>query len=197
TSERHGKAWHLWPVWFSGNAQLATVATGAVGILLGGNLIGMAVAVILGCALGTFFMAMISTEGPQLGLPQMLQSRPQFGSVGALLVWVAALFVYIGFNAFNQILAVQSVQSVYGGDKLLILLLFTAASVVVALVGYDFIHVTQRWIAAAMILALLTLSLAALKVSLPAQEQVLHDFRVVPFLAQTTASAAYALSWCI
>src|SRR6185437_13039122 len=102
TSERHGKAWHLWPVWFSGNAQLATVATGAVGILLGGNLIWMAVAVILGCALGTFFMAMISTEGPQLGLPQMIQSRPQFGYVGALLVWVAALFVYIGFNAFNQ-----------------------------------------------------------------------------------------------
>jgi purine-cytosine permease-like protein len=35
SAERHGKVWHLWPVWFSGNAQLATVATGAVGILLG------------------------------------------------------------------------------------------------------------------------------------------------------------------
>ena len=26
-AERHGKVWHLWPVWFSGDAHLATVAT--------------------------------------------------------------------------------------------------------------------------------------------------------------------------
>ena len=30
-AERHGKVWHLWPVWFSGEAHLATVATGVVG----------------------------------------------------------------------------------------------------------------------------------------------------------------------
>src|SRR5580658_3906456 len=84
-AERHGKVWHLWPVWFAGGAHLATVATGVVGIALGGNLVWMAIAVVLGCALGTFFMAFHSTQGPQLGLPQMIQSRPQFGYVGALL----------------------------------------------------------------------------------------------------------------
>jgi len=52
-AERHGKVWHLWPVWFSGDAHLATVATGVVGVALGGNLVWMAVAVILGSALGT------------------------------------------------------------------------------------------------------------------------------------------------
>ncbi len=83
-AERHGKVWHLWPVWFSGDAHLATVATGVVGIALGGNLVWMAVAVTLGSAFGTFFMAFHSTQGPQLGLPQMIQSRPQFGYVGAL-----------------------------------------------------------------------------------------------------------------
>ena len=39
----------------------------------------------------SFFMAFHSTQGPQLGLPQMIQSRPQFGYVGALLVWCVAL----------------------------------------------------------------------------------------------------------
>jgi len=38
-AERHGKAWHLWPVWFSGNAQLATLAVGTIGVTLGGNLL--------------------------------------------------------------------------------------------------------------------------------------------------------------
>jgi len=75
-AERHGKVWHLWPVWFSGDAHLATVATGVVGIALGGNLVWMAIAVTLGSALGTFFMAFHSTQGPQLGLPQMINHDP-------------------------------------------------------------------------------------------------------------------------
>ena len=73
----------------------------------------MVIAVVLGGALGTFFMAFHSTQGPQLGLPQMIQSRPQFGYVGALLVWGVALIAYIGFNAFNQILAAQTLHSLY------------------------------------------------------------------------------------
>ncbi len=66
-AERHGKVWHLWPVWFSGDAHLATLAVGVLGITLGGNLLWTAVAVVLGCLLGTFFMAFHSTQGPQLG----------------------------------------------------------------------------------------------------------------------------------
>src|SRR5712672_1468931 len=90
-AERHGKVWHLWPIWFSGDAHLATIAVGVLGIGLGGNLLWTSIAVISGCALGTFFMAFHSTQGPQLGLPQLIQSRPQFGYMGALLVWVVAL----------------------------------------------------------------------------------------------------------
>ena len=89
-AERHGKVWHLWPVWFSGDANLATLAAGVLGIALGGTLLWSAAAVVLGCAFGTFFMAFHSTQGPQLGLPQMIQSRPQFGYTGALLVWAVA-----------------------------------------------------------------------------------------------------------
>src|SRR2546430_209894 len=109
-AERHGEVWHLWPVWFSGDAHLATLAVGVLGITLGGNLLWTAVAVVAGCLLGTFFMAFHSTQGPQLGLPQMIQSRPQFGYRGALLVWAAALVAYIGFNAFNQVLAAQALH---------------------------------------------------------------------------------------
>ena len=49
-------------------------------------------------------MAFHSAQGPQLGLPQMIQSRPQFGYVGALLVWLFAYLQYAGFNIFNTIL---------------------------------------------------------------------------------------------
>jgi NCS1 nucleoside transporter family len=197
-AERHGKVWHLWPVWFSGDAHLATVATGVVGIALGGNLVWTAIAVVLGGALGTFFMAFHSTQGPQLGLPQMIQSRPQFGYVGALLVWGVALVVYVGFNAFNQVLAAQTVHSLYGGDPTLTMLGFTLLSVSLAVIGYDLIHLAQRWIAYVLIVALLVFSVAVLmRGPLPAQEIALGDFRAVPFLAQFFAAASYQIAWSI
>src|SRR5277367_6050254 len=146
-AERHGKVWHLWPVWFSGDAHLATVATGVVGIALGGNLVWMTLAVLFGSAFGTFFMAFHSTQCPQLGLPQMIQSRPQFGYVGALLVWCVALIAYIGFNAFNQILAAQTLHSLYGVKMTPTVVIFALLSVSLAVVGYDLIHIAQRWIA--------------------------------------------------
>ena len=197
-AERHGKVWHLWPVWFSGDAHLATVATGVVGVALGGNLMWMAIAVLLGCAFGTFFMAFHSTQGPQLGLPQMIQSRPQFGYVGALLVWGVALIAYIGFNAFNQILAAQTVLSLYGGDQTLTIVVFTLLSVSLAVIGYDLIHVAQRWVAYILIAALLVFTLAVLaRGHLPAQEFTLREFRGVPFLAQFFAAASYQIAWSI
>jgi NCS1 family nucleobase:cation symporter-1 len=197
-AERHGKVWHLWPVWFSGDAHLATVATGVVGIALGGNLLWMGIAVILGSALGTFFMAFHSTQGPQLGLPQMIQSRPQFGYVGALLVWGVALVAYIGFNAFNQILAAQTLHALYGTPRAPTMVAFALLAVSLAVVGYDLIHLAQRWVAYVLIVALLVFTVTvSLNVPLPMGELRLREFHAVPFLAQFFAAASYQISWSI
>jgi len=163
-AERHGKVWHLWPVWFSGDAHLATLAVGVLGITLGGNLLWTSVAVVAGCALGTFFMAFHSTQGPQLGLPQMIQSRPQFGYTGALLVWLVALIAYIGFNAFNQVLAVQALHQLsptIPAASPLAIVVFAIAALGVAAVGYDSIHLAQRGFAYLMIGLLSVFSIGA------------------------------------
>src|SRR6202522_3549607 len=146
-AERHGKVWHLWPVWFSGDAHLATVATGVVGIGLGGNLVWMAIAVLLGCAFGTFFMAFHSTQGPQLGLPQMIQSRPQFGYLGALLVWGGALITLVGYCAFNQVLAADAMMTLSHFNREAPMPIFRIIPPALAIVGYDLIHKAQRLLA--------------------------------------------------
>src|ERR671938_1852671 len=118
-SERHGQLWHLGPLWFMGNAQIATLAVGVVGVSIGGNLLWSLIAIVVGTLFGTFFMAFHSAQGPQLGLPQMIQSRPQFGYVGALLVWLFAYLQYAGFNIFNTILAGDAMHTtVHGSSKL-------------------------------------------------------------------------------
>lgn len=199
-AERHGKVWHLWPVWFAGDAHLATLAVGVLGIALGGNLLWTAVAVVVGCAVGTFFMAFHSAQGPQLGLPQMIQSRPQFGYVGALLVWGVALVTYVGYNAFNQVLAAQALHqldSSLAADAGAVVIGFGALAAALALVGYDVIHLAQRTVAFVMIALLTVFSAGAVMLKFPAAEWDPGGFRTVPFLAELLAAASYQISWSI
>ncbi len=200
-AERHGKVWHLWPVWFSGDAHLATLAVGVLGIALGGNLLWTAVAVVLGCALGTFFMAFHSAQGPQLGLPQMIQSRPQFGYVGALLVWAFALVTYVGYNSFNQVLAVQALHQLTGfvsEDSPASLIGFAALAAVIATLGYDTIHLAQRTVAFLMIAILTAFTVSALfLLRVPAGQWNWESFRLTPFLTELLAAASYQLTWSI
>ncbi|HEY3786846.1 MAG TPA: cytosine permease [Steroidobacteraceae bacterium] len=200
-AERHGKVRDLWSVWFSGDAHLATLAVGILGITLGGNLLWTSLAVTGGCALGTFFMAFHSTQGPQLGLPQMIQSRPQFGYTGALLVWGVALIAYIGYNAFNQVLAAQTLHQLWGripATSPAVLILFALVALVPAVVGYDVIHLAQRLFAYLMIAILCVFSVGALLLlRFPPGQWELGGFRSGPFIAEFFAAASYQLSWSI
>jgi purine-cytosine permease-like protein len=208
---RHGKLWHLWPVWFTGGAHLATIATGFVGIALGGNLVWMSIAVLAGCAFGTFFMAFHSTQGPQLGLPQMIQSRPQFGYLGALLVWLVALITGIGYCSFNFVLAADTVLTLGSGSgsagagagagagigRPLTIVLFGALAAALAVAGYDLIHIAQRWLAYLLIAVFALMTLAAARLHFAPEQLALGHFSLVPFLTQFFAAAAYQLSWSI
>ncbi|MBS0577687.1 MAG: cytosine permease [Proteobacteria bacterium] len=198
-AERHGKVWHLWPVWFSGEAHLATLAVGALGIALGGNLAWTLIAVVVGNLLGTFFMAFHSTQGPQLGLPQMIQSRPQFGYVGALLVWAVALIAYLGYNAFNDVLAAQTLHQLNSSvpaTSPTAIIVFSLLAVALAVLGYDKIHVAQRVVAYLMIVLLSVFSIGALSaIKFQPDAWDLAHFKTVPFLTQLFAAAAYQVSW--
>jgi hypothetical protein len=195
--ERHGKVWHLWPTWFMGDAHLATIATGFVGVALGGNLIWMTIAVVLGIALGTFFMSFHSTQGPQLGLPQMIQSRPQFGYVGALLVWGVALVTYVGYTAFNQVLAADTMTTLYGTHPKLSISGIGLLAAGLAVVGYDWIHAVQRILAVILLITLLVMTFSLGNAHFAPEQLDIHRFAMIPFMVQLFAAAAYQLSWSI
>ncbi|MER6273108.1 cytosine permease [Streptomyces sp900105755] len=196
--ERHGKLWHLGPLWFMSNAQIATLAVGLISITEGGNLIWSLLAIVAGTLIGTFFMAFHSAQGPQLGLPQMIQSRPQFGYVGALLVWLFAYVQYAGFNVFNTILAGQALNTtIHGGVKLWVVVV-TAIGLVVALVGYDVIHKAERFLTYTFLVVFGIFTVGVLvTLHYPAGSFDLGDFKATPFLAQFGVVAGYQISWAI
>ncbi|MGZ4472991.1 MAG: purine-cytosine permease family protein [Nocardioidaceae bacterium] len=196
-SERHGKLWHLGPLWFMSNAQLATLAVGVLGVTTGGNLIWSLVAVVLGVLTGTFFMAAHSAQGPQLGLPQMIQSRPQFGYVGAILVWLFAYLQYAGFNIFNTLLAADATDATMPGGTKLWIVVATVLAVVAAVAGYDFIHRMERGLTYGFLVLFGILTVVVLTLPYPAGSFDLNHFDLAPFLLQYSVVAGYQISWAI
>ncbi|HEY8301593.1 MAG TPA: cytosine permease [Jatrophihabitans sp.] len=195
--ERHGKLWHLGPLWFMSNAQIATLAVGLISITEGGSLWWSLISIIAGVLVGTLFMAFHSAQGPQLGLPQMIQSRPQFGYIGALLVWLFAYVQYAGFNVFNSVLAGDSMNVTVGGPTKFWVVVVTVVAFVVALVGYDIIHKAERWLALAMLVVFGVLTISLFFLHYPAGTFDLGNFHATPFFAQFGVVAGYQISWAI
>src|SRR4051812_30737619 len=183
-SERHGKLWHIGPLWFMSNAQIATLAVGVLGVGAGGNLIWSLIAIVLGTAIGTFFMAAHSAQGPQLGLPQMIQSRPQFGYVGAILVWLFAYLQYAGFNVFNTLLASDSMNVVAGGSTKAWLVIGTVLAAVAAILGYDAIHRMEQGLTYGFLVLFGILTVVVLTLDYPSGSFDLGTFDLTPFLLQ-------------
>ena len=111
--DRHGKTRDLFTLWFGGNIAPLPIVTGALGVqIFHLNLLWGIVAILVGHLVGGALMALHSAQGPQMGIPQMIQSRAQFGSFGSLLVVAIAGVMYVGFFASNIVLAGQSLHGI-------------------------------------------------------------------------------------
>src|SRR4051812_37201624 len=179
------------------NAQIATLAVGLVSITSGGNVLWSLIAIVSGTVIGTFFMAFHAAQGPQLGLPHMIQSRPQFGYVGALLVWLFAYVQYFGFNIFNTILAGDAMHATVRGPTKLWIVVATVLAVLVALIGYDLIHGVERWLTLGFLVIFGILTVAVFLLPYPPGSFDLGGFKATPFLIQFGAVAGYQISWAI
>lgn len=195
--ERRGKPSILFPLWFMSNANLTTLATGMVGAALGASFSTSLVAIVLGAAVGTVFTAFHSAQGPQLGLPQMIQSRAQFGYRGVVVICAVVIFSIVGFNVFNQILAGDVLTMTTGFESRdLWFVLITALAVTLAIYGYHWIHRVQKWLTWLFLATFGVFTVVAIVTQhLPAGQFGFTGFSWSAFLVQFAAAAAYALGW--
>ena len=109
--QRHGRPRDLFTIWFTSNLMPLTVVTGALATAAFGlPFLPAVIALVVGNLLGAVFMALHSAQGPKLGIPQMIQSRAQYGVLGSILVVGIVVFLYVGFFASNLILGGQSIN---------------------------------------------------------------------------------------
>lgn len=199
-AERHGKVWHQGPFWFTGNFVLPTMVTGFIGPAMGLSVGWSILAVALGAAFGTFFMAFHANQGPRMGLPQMIQSRAQFGSRGAVVPFIATVFVYVGFMVFDTILATQGLQLILPGDKILWYPILIAVSIVIAVVGHDLLHFVQRWLTYVLIVVFAILTVLAIVnfgALAPDAAASAAGWDGTAFLVQFSLAAGYNISYSV
>ncbi len=194
---RGGKAWSLFPLWFMSNANVTTLATGMLGAAMGATLLSSLTATVLGVAIGTVFTAFHSAQGPQLGLPQMIQSRAQFGYRGVILICAIVVFSLVGFNMFNQMLGAEALTVVTGIENdVMWYFLISAVALVLAIFGYHWIHSTQKWLTLLFLATFGVFTVAAIgQIALDPAQLTFGDFTWTSFLVQFGGAAAYALGW--
>src|ERR1700756_1416417 len=108
-AERHGGLASQFTLWLVTNLQIPAVVPGALAVVFGGDVFWSLVALLIGQLVGGAVMALHAAQGPQLGLPQMISCRVQFGIYGAVIPIVAVCLMYIGFSASGCVLAGQAV----------------------------------------------------------------------------------------
>jgi len=145
--QRHGRAPHLFTLWFGANMQVLTIVTGALAttVFHQSFLSGVA-AILVGNLVGAVFMALHAAQGPQLGVPQMVQSKGQFGAIGASFIVLLVILMYVGYFASGLVIGGQSIHAVLTGvDERVGITLVAAVSLLATVYGHDLIHVFTRW----------------------------------------------------
>jgi len=197
--ERHGRVIDQGPFWFVGNFVFVAVALGFVGPSMRLSLTWTAVTGTLGILFGTVFMAFHAAQGAELGLPQMIQSRAQFGYRGVIVPLIGVLLTYVGFNVIDVVLIAHGPPAAWGLDPRVTAVAMTLAAVVLAIWGHDWLHAVYKvlfWIN----LPLLGLLTAAVMLGAVARVPsptplALGGFNWPAFATQFTAAASYNITY--
>jgi purine-cytosine permease-like protein len=194
-SERHGRVWRQGPFWFLGNFQPFTLALAFLGPVVGLNGLWTSIAGITGILFGAMFMAAHAVQGPTLGLPQMIQSRAQFGYSGVILPVVATTFNFIGFNVVTVVIIKQGLFDIFGWSTTSVAIVVSVIAAVLAIYGHDWIHkvvLSVFWVSLPL---WIILTLAIMFGAAAGHGPMIGGFNAVGFFTMFTVSSSYNITY--
>ena len=196
--QRHGTFRDLFTIWFGSNIMMLTIVTGALATTVFKlDFLSSIAAIAVGNLVGAIFMALHAAQGPQLGVPQMVQTRGQFGSIGAVLVVGIVIIMYVGFLASNIVLGGQSLHTVFPGiSQNALIVLIAVVSVVATIFGHDLIHAYARILTYASGAALaLTFVWMVFVHGLPAGMMHMNAFSLAGFCSMISVGALWQIAY--
>ncbi len=194
-SERHGVPRTLFGTWTSPNLEFATVFVGVIAVSFFGQSFWDAVlAIILGTALGSLSHGFLSSRGPRLGVPQMVQSRISFGFIGNLLpAGLNSVTAGIGWFAVNSVSGALALNALTGVTGWVCLVFVGIVQTTIAFFGHNLIQLFERWMLPLLGAAFVLASIVILSKSRPGAVHTTQG--IGGFLLSVGAAFGYAAGW--
>lgn len=194
-NERHGKARGLFSVWFAANMHITTLVTGSLCVTFGLNLFWSVVAIIVGNLIGAIFMASHSAQGPKLGIPQMIQSRAQFGVIGAVIPLILVIFMYLGFFASSGLLGAQVLSSTLNLNLTWSIIILNIITFTVTMIGHDLIHKMQKYLTWVFFIVFIVATVIVFQLPVPAGSWSPAHFNLATFILSVSVVATWQISY--
>ena len=193
-SERHGSPIQLFWTWTSPNMEFATIFVGLLGVWgLGLSFWAAFLAIVIGTGLGSITQGILSAPGPTFGVPQMVLSRLGFGYWGnALPAGINAVVAGIGWFAVNSVSGALALNSLTHMPAVLCLLIIVVLQLIVATLGYNLIHVFERYAFPLLVVFFLIASVVILS---KAHAGAAHKTIPGAWLIEFGAAFGYAVGW--
>ena len=192
--ERHGRVVDQGPFWFLSNFHFFAIAIGFVGPSLGLSLGYTALAGTLGILLGTTFQAFHASQGAELGLPQMIQSRAQFGGRGVIVPLLGVLISLLGYNVVSTVLIAEGLHELWGLNRALSAVGISALAAALAIWGHDWLHRVFRFLFWLSLPLFTVLSLAIIAGKAGGHMQTPGGFGWPAFLTQLASAASFNIT---
>jgi NCS1 family nucleobase:cation symporter-1 len=200
-AQRHGSPRDLFGVWFSANAEIATWMVGVfVAALYGTDLKSATIGIVIGNVIGFGLLGFLALFGPRYGVPQMVASRLAFGRSGNIAPAALSFLAGVGWFAINTIFGAYALHSIAGLPFFASLGIMLLLQIVLAVYGYNLIHVFERtstWLLAAgfTLLMVVTFQHAHWNAPFNTHAPIAAGGALAGFIFATALAFSYATGW--
>lgn len=194
-AERHGRVRDQFTLWFAANSTALNIFFGGLAISIGLSFGWAVVAIVIGTVIGSAISAVHAQQGPRLGVPQLVQSRGQFGYYGAVVLFVALVVMEFGFMASQVVIQAFSLHQAFSGIGVVGWMWIIAVPVLLlVLFGHDLMH---GWQKIATVVLLVSAVIAAIQVIAynPTGHVASPAFSMPAFLAVTAIFVINTAAW--
>jgi NCS1 family nucleobase:cation symporter-1 len=199
-SARYGSVNRVFTVWFTPNLVPAAFFIGTLVTLsfLKLGFVTSILAIIVGNLVGAFFVGLLATMGPRLGLAQIPAARLPFGKsivVPGLLNWLST----IGWDGINNVFGAIALTLLIPALPFCAALgIIVVCQAALGIIGYEAIHTFERWMALVLgaMFVVLTISIFG-----QADTSLTDGFsgvdQVGAFVAYVAIVASFVLAWAL
>jgi purine-cytosine permease-like protein len=141
--------------------------------------------------IGTTFQAFHASQGAELGLPQMIQSRAQFGYRGVIVPLLATFVSLVGYNVVATVILSEGIQTLWSVNRITTAVGISLLAAVLAVWGYDWLHRVFRclfWVSLPLF-ALLTVAIMAGRAG--GNMAPAGGFNAVAFITQLASAVSF------